>query len=362
MERINVKLAERSYSILIGSDILDRLGEELKPLGLGSRIAVITNPVVRPLYGESVEKILRESGYTVKVVEVPDGEVHKSLATAEGLYDELVGFAMDRASTVLALGGGVIGDLAGFVAATYMRGVRFVNIPTTLLAQVDSAIGGKTGVDHPQGKNLIGAFYQPSLVLCDLSLLKTLPEKEILAGMAEVVKYGVILEPDFFAFVESHVPEILKQESLTMAEVVRSSCAAKASVVEEDEREAGRRAILNFGHTLGHAVESLTGYTRYIHGEAVSMGMTAAARISHAMGLCDKEVVDRLDKLLTRIGLPTGMPEIDPEEVIRILAHDKKVKDGKVRFVLPERIGKVVIRDDVDPEMIRLIFRSSSAL
>jgi 3-dehydroquinate synthase len=358
MEKINVQLSERSYPILIGSDILTRLGEELKLLGLGSRIAVITNSVVRPLYGGLVEKTLQESGFQVKLIEVPDGEVYKSLATAEGLYDELVDFAMDRTSTVMALGGGVIGDLAGFVAATYMRGVCFVNIPTTLLAHVDSAVGGKTGVDHPRGKNLIGAFHQPSLVLCDLSLLKTLPEKELLAGMAEVVKYGVILDPDFFSFVESHVPQILKQDSRTMTEVVRSSCAAKASVVEDDEREAGRRAILNFGHTLGHAIESLTGYTRYIHGEAVSMGMTAAARISHAMGLCDKEVVSRLEKLLKRIGLPTDLPEINPEEVIRILAHDKKVRDGKVRFVLPQRIGKVVIRDDVDPEIIRSIIKS----
>ncbi len=358
MEKINVKLAERSYPILIGSDILTRLGGELKPLGLGSRIAVITNSVVRPLYGEIVEKTLQESGFNVKIIEVPDGEVHKSLATVEGLYDELVDFAMDRTSTVMALGGGVIGDLAGFVAATYMRGVRFVNVPTTLLAHVDSAVGGKTGVDHRRGKNLIGAFYQPSLVLCDLSLLETLPEKEILAGMAEVVKYGVILDPDFFAFIESHVPQILKRESLVMTEVVRSSCAAKVSVVEEDERETGRRVILNFGHTLGHAVEALTGYTRYIHGEAVSMGMTAAARISHAMGLCDKEVISRLEELLKRIGLPTDLPEIDPEEVIRILAHDKKVRDGKVRFVLPQRIGKVVIRDDVDPEVIRWVFKN----
>lgn len=358
MEKITVHLGERGYDILIGSGILSGAGEALKPLGLGSRIAVVTNSVVRPICGDFIEEVLQGSGFRVRMIEIPDGEVHKSLATAEKLYDALVDFNMDRTSTVVALGGGVIGDLAGFAAATYMRGIHFVNIPTTLLAQVDSAVGGKTGVDHPKGKNLIGAFYQPKLVICDLGQLKTLPAKELFAGMAEVVKYGVILDAGFFSFVESHVREILEQEDDAMAEVVRSSCAAKASIVEEDERESGRRAILNFGHTLGHAIESLTGYTRYIHGEAVSIGMVAAARISHAMKLCDQEVVVRLERLLAMIGLPTALPELDPDEVIRILSHDKKVRDGKVRFVLPERIGKAVVRDDVDPGIIRSVLKA----
>ena len=358
MEKIHIHLGERGYDILIGSGILSRIGEWLTPFRFGSRISVVTNSVVRPICGDLVEETLQKAGFRVRMIEIPDGEVYKSLAMAEKIYDALVDFDMDRTSTIAALGGGVIGDLAGFAAATYMRGVHFINIPTTLLAQVDSAIGGKTGVDHPKGKNLIGAFYQPRLVLCDLSLMKTLPDRELLAGMAEVVKYGVILDPGFFSFVESHVQEILKQESSAMTEMVRSSSAAKASIVEEDERESGRRVILNFGHTLGHAIESLTGYTRYVHGEAVSMGMAAAARISHAMKLCDEDVVSRLEKLLTMIGLPTALPALNPEEVIRILSHDKKVRDGKVRFVLPERIGKVVIRDDVDPNLIRSVLKA----
>ncbi len=359
MERINVQLGERSYPILIGSDIIDRVGEEMDPLGVGSRIAVVTNNVIRPLYGDRVVKSLEKSGYRVKVIEVPDGEVYKSLSSAQKIFDELVDSEMDRTSTILALGGGVIGDLAGFVAATYMRGIHFINLPTTLLAQVDSAVGGKTGVDHPKGKNLIGAFYQPRLVLCDLYVLRTLPEKELIAGMAEVVKYGVILDAGFFSFVESHIEDILNHQDDAMAEVVRSSCAAKAAIVEEDEREAGKRAILNFGHTLGHAIESLTGYDTYIHGEAVSMGMVASARIAQDMKLCDGDVVSRLEKLLKKIGLPTELPSLDPEKMIRILSHDKKVKDGKVRFVLPTRIGKVVIRDDVTPDIIRQIIKSN---
>lgn len=358
MKEIKTLLGERSYSIFVGTDILDQIGEKLKPLQLGSRVAVVTNSLVLPLYGERVRDALERSGYRVTVIEIPDGEVYKSLASAEKLYDELIRFELDRTSTVLALGGGVIGDLAGFVAATYMRGIHFVNVPTTLLAHVDSAIGGKTGVDHSRGKNLIGAFYQPRLVLCDLKVLQTLPEREMLAGMAEVVKYGVILDADFFSFVESRIPAILQHDSQSMMEVVCRSCAAKVSIVEEDERESGRRAILNFGHTLGHAIESLTGYTQYIHGEAVSMGMVAAARISLAMGLCEDELVVRLERLLKAIGLPTAVPEVNPEDVIQALSHDKKVKDGRVRFVLPDRIGNVVIRDDVDPQIIRGTFGS----
>jgi 3-dehydroquinate synthase len=338
--------------------MVTRLGQELESLRLGSRIAVLTNGVVQPLYGDLVKTALEKSGFRIKTVEIPDGEVYKSLTTVERLYDELVDFCMDRTSTILALGGGVIGDLAGFVAATYMRGIHFVNLPTTLLAQVDSAVGGKTGVDHPKGKNLIGAFHQPRLVICDLDFLRTLPGKELVAGMAEVVKYGVIADAGFFSFVESHTDEILGLESDAMAEVVRSSCTAKAAVVEQDELESGLRATLNYGHTLGHAFESLTGYSRYIHGEAVAMGMVAAARIALELRICEAEVVHRLVQLLSRIGLPTQMPELDPDDVLTILSHDKKVKDGRVRFVLPERIGKVVIHEDVDPDVIRRVLQT----
>ncbi|NOY53693.1 MAG: 3-dehydroquinate synthase [Deltaproteobacteria bacterium] len=355
MEKIDVNLGTRSYVIRIGSGLLDRVGDDLEAFNLGSRVAVITNSVVRPLYGKQVRNALERAGFQVRTVEISDGETYKTLATAERLYDEFVDFRMDRTSTIVALGGGVIGDLAGFAAATYMRGIHFINIPTTLLAQVDSAIGGKTGVDHPRGKNLIGAFYQPEAVFCDLDVLKTLPRKEQVAGMAEVVKYGVILDADFFSYLESHVMQIREQDDSALFEVVRSSCESKAHVVEEDEREAGLRAILNYGHTLGHAIESLTGYSRYIHGEAVSMGMVAAAKIARGMGLCDARVVERIVNLLQKIGLPVEIPEINADAVLEILSHDKKVSDGRVRFVLPERIGKVVIRDDVPPDLIRSV-------
>ncbi len=358
MERIEIDLGRRSYAILIGSGIIRRIGDELESLSLGSKIAIVTNGVVRPLYGNAVAHALKGKGFDVTTIEIPDGEQHKSLATAERLYDELVDFRMDRTSSIVALGGGVIGDLAGFVAATYMRGINFVNLPTTLLAQVDSAVGGKTGVDHPKGKNLIGAFHQPRFVLCDLDCLKTLPQKEVVAGMAEVIKYGVIADAGFFSFIESHTKQIVELDDSTMMEVVRSSCAAKAAVVEEDEREAGIRAILNYGHTLGHALESLTGYSRYIHGEAVAIGMVAAARIALEMKLCEPEVVDRLTGLLMGLGLTTAMPELNPDDVIAALSHDKKVQDGRVRFVLPERIGKVTIRDDVDPLIVRRVLGS----
>jgi len=357
MEKINVNLGARSYDIWIGSGLLDRVGSRLQELSLGSRIAVITNSVVRPLYGKRIQENLEACGFQVRFVEIEDGEIHKTLATAQRLYDELIDFRLDRTSTIVALGGGVIGDLAGFVAATYMRGIHFVNVPTTLLAHVDSAIGGKTGVDHPRGKNLIGAFYQPKAVFCDLEVLKTLPEKELVAGMAEVVKYGVILDANFFSFLESHLAEILQQESSAMCEVVRSSCESKAHVVEEDEQESGLRAILNYGHTLGHAIESLTGYSRYIHGEAVSMGMVGAAKIALEMGLCDTAAVERIIALLQDIGLPVRIQGIDADAALEILTHDKKVRDGKIRFILPERVGKVVMRDDVPPELIRSILK-----
>ncbi len=359
MEKVRVDLDERSYDIIIGAGALDCVGETMRSMALGRQVMVVTNAVVRPLYGDRVETLLAQSGFKVRVVETPDGEVHKSLATAAMLYDALIDFKMDRRCAIVALGGGVIGDVAGFVASTYLRGVPFVSIPTTLLAQVDSAVGGKTGVDHPKGKNLIGAFYQPRLVLCDLDLLRTLPKRELRAGMAEVVKYGVILDANFFSFVESHIEEILNLESVAMAEVVRSSCEAKATVVARDELESGLRAILNFGHTLGHAIEALTGYSQFIHGEAVAIGMVAAARIASAMGVCRERDVQRLTAVLERIGLPTRPPELDVHAVVEAMIHDKKVQDGRIRFILPERIGKVVIRDDVDPALIGTVLRRS---
>ena len=354
---VEVRLGPRSYQVRIAAGLLSRCGAEVADVELGPRAVVVTNDVVGPLYAGPVQASLEERGVAVRVVTLPDGEVHKSLATAERLYHELAAFRMDRTSWIAALGGGVVGDLAGFVAATYMRGIAFVNFPTTLLAQVDSAVGGKTGVDLPEGKNLVGAFYQPRRVLCDLAVLTTLPREELIAGMAEVVKYGVILDADFFAFVEAELPAILNRDTGALTEVVRASCAAKAAVVEADETEAGRRAVLNFGHTLGHAFETLTGYSGPVHGQAVAMGMVAAARLARAMGLCDVALVERLCGLLERIGLPTEPPPLNPERVLEVLAHDKKVRRGRLVMVLPRAIGSVEIRDDVDTELIREVLR-----
>jgi len=352
-EIVRVELGERSYDIEIGAGLLPSVGEKMRALGLTGRAGVVTNETVAPLYLDAVMKSLSAAGIEAVSLVLPDGEEFKTLPWASHLYDRLMEERFDRKCALVALGGGVIGDLTGFVAATYMRGIPFVQAPTTLLSQVDSSVGGKTGVNHPLGKNMIGAFYQPRLVTADVDTLNTLPREEFLSGMAEVVKYGVIWDAEFFGFIEANRGAILDKEPVALTHIIKRSCEIKALVVGRDERESGLRAILNYGHTVGHAVESLTNYTGYRHGEAVSIGMAVAAGLAHRMGLCDAGVPERVEALLFSLGLPVKFPrDLKPGAVLESIGHDKKAEGGKVRFVLPKRIGEVVITPDWDEEKL----------
>jgi len=345
MHVVKVELGARSYDILIGAK-LDKLGEEMSRLRVGTKVAVVTNPTVNKLYGKTVLTSLAAAGFTSMPVEIPDGEQHKTLDWANAIFTALLINTFDRRSPLVALGGGVIGDLTGFAASSYMRGVPFVQVPTTLLAMVDSSVGGKTGVNHPLGKNMIGAFYQPRLVLMDLDVLKTLPKEELLSGMAEVIKYGVIWDRELFDFLEKNREKILNLEEGPLGHIVRRSCEIKADVVSKDEREGGLRAILNFGHTVGHAVETLSDYASR-HGEAVAIGMVYAAKLAHRTGLCDARIPERIEKLINAYGLPTSLSVMKPRPTVTqfmdMIQVDKKAEAGKVRFVLPKKIGEVVI-------------------
>jgi len=353
MKTVKVGLGEKSYDILIGHP-LNKIGGMLNKYAGGAKTLIVTNPTIAKYYLKTVERSLQDAGFQVFVVQVPDGETHKSLAEANRLYATCVEYRLERESIIVGLGGGVIGDLAGYVAATFMRGLPVVQVPTTLLAQVDSSVGGKVAVNLPEGKNLVGAFYQPLLVYIDLAVLKTLPVEEMQAGMAEVIKYGVILDRDFFEYLEENIEKLRGLDSLVLETVVARCCKLKARVVEKDEREKGLRSILNFGHTLGHALEALTDYKKYKHGEAVAIGMVGACRIGGEMGMLKKEARDRIEHLIEKAGLPgrigTGL-SIDG--IVKLLSLDKKVREGKVRFVLPERIGKVVVGNDVPENIVR---------
>lgn len=342
METITVNLGERSYPIFIGSGVLALLGSLLQERQLtAKRVAVVTDTHVAPHYQEPVVQSLTEAGYDPWVVTLSPGEQHKNLTTLSWLYDKFIEGRIERRSPVIALGGGVIGDLTGFAAATFQRGVPFIQVPTTLLAQIDASVGGKTAVNHPTGKNLIGAFYQPRVVLIDVETLKTLPEREFLAGVAEVIKYGAILSPDLFTLLEEQLDTLLQHDPLLLTSVIKTCCQLKALVVEEDETEGDYRAILNFGHTLGHAVESATAYKHFLHGEAVAVGMAFAARLSCRLGLCRETIHERICRLLQKAGLPIEVPSmLTKEDVLRGLQTDKKVANGKVKFVCLEAIGK----------------------
>ncbi len=352
MQRLGIDLGERSYDILIGTGLRKRAGEFLKPVFKPSRVVVITHPSINGLYGEEVAESFIAQGWTTDIIEVPEGESSKNLNQAEKLYDHLLELNCDRKSVLVALGGGVIGDMVGFVAATYQRGISFIQVPTTLLSQVDSSVGGKTAVNHPKGKNMIGAFHQPRLVVADLETLRTLPQKEYRAGLAEVVKYGVIADARLFEFLETHYKEILDFDHKSLIHIVETSCAIKAGVVEKDERESHYRMILNFGHTFGHAIESLTGYARFVHGEAVAMGMVRAAQLSHSVGKCSEEVPKRLEALLKNLDLPVDMPGLDSSAVIESLYHDKKTMGRKIKFILVTEIGSIEIVDRMPEEEI----------
>ncbi len=345
MHIVNVSLGDRSYDIEIGES-LDQAGARLQGLGLGRKIAVVTNPTVKKLYGQRVVDSLKAAGFLVMSIEIPDGEQYKSLDWANSVYTALLINSFDRKSALVALGGGVIGDLTGFAAATFMRGVPFVQVPTTLLAMVDSSVGGKTGVNHPMGKNMIGAFYQPKKVIMDLDALKTLPREELLSGMAEVIKYGVIRDASFFDYLDKNREKVLALEPDALGYIIRRSCELKAEVVSQDEREGGLRAILNFGHTVGHAIETAENYTMR-HGYAVAIGMVYASRLAHATGLCDASVPGRLEDLIKSFGLPTDLSALSRKpavvELMDNMQVDKKAEGGKVKFVLPKKIGEVVV-------------------
>ncbi len=354
MKIVEVKLGDRTYPIHIGVS-LTHIGDALKEKNFSGKVLVITNTTVGKLYGDMVTESLKNSGFETSITRIPDGEKYKTLETVNNLYQICMDNKLERNSLIVALGGGVVGDIAGFVAATFMRGIPFVQVPTTLLSQVDSSVGGKVGVNHPKSKNMIGAFYQPSMVYTDISTLKTLPEREFNAGLAEAIKYGVIRDKKYFTVLER---DLMKIKSLHLERVeytVWRACQLKKWVVELDEKEQGLRAILNFGHTIGHAIESATNYRVYLHGEAVSIGMVCAAKIALELELLDKMWVRRIEKILIRAGLPIKH-SIDVDKIIEQLVFDKKVQDGKVRFVLPNgRPGRTVIKDDVPEDIIRKV-------
>ncbi len=341
MQTVTVHLGERSYLIHLGKGLIPRSGELVKESGCGGKVGVVTNPTVAELYLPPVQESLERSGFEVISILVPDGEEYKDVNTLCAVHDRLIEEKFDRGSTLLALGGGVIGDLVGFAAATFLRGISYVQIPTTLLAQVDASVGGKTGVNHRKGKNLIGAFNQPRLVVIDLGVLRTLPRREYLAGLAEVIKYGVIKDPTLFAFLEEKMKRLLDHDGDILQKAVSSSCAIKARVVEKDEKEDDYRSVLNFGHTIAHALETHTSYKDLLHGEAVGVGMALAASLSRAENLCDDPTLKRIHRLIQRAGLATELPPgIKIEQLVEKMEMDKKSMVGKIKFVLCAGLGK----------------------
>ena len=351
---VPVNLGTRSYSIVVEPGALTTVGERLRALGVGRRAALLTDAGIMRLHGGAVVSSLKDAGFTVTVIEVPEGETAKTLAVAETCWDRLLAAGIDRSSTVLGLGGGAVGDLAGFVAATYMRGVNFVTLPTTVLAQVDASIGGKTAIDHPKAKNLIGAFHQPRLVVVDPAVARTLPERDFRSGLAEIVKHGIVLERAYFEEVERDAARLLARELDVLDRVIGGSCRLKASVIERDpEEQSDLRFSLNYGHTIGHALEAVTGFERWTHGEAVSLGIVAEARLARRLRLADEATVARQERLLAAVGLPVRAEHLDADAVLTAITHDKKARDGRVPFVLAPSLGAFRVVYDVPPAEVR---------
>ncbi|MFC1949642.1 3-dehydroquinate synthase [Chloroflexota bacterium] len=346
MKKVSVRLAPSSYDILIGSGLLDQVGARLKELDFSDKLVIVTDSTVRKLYGDTLKQGLDDNGFDVLLIEIPAGEEQKSLETAGRLYYELTDFYAERTTPVIALGGGVIGDLAGFVASTYMRGVPLVQVPTTLLSQGDSSIGGKVAVNHGKLKNKIGAFYHPRVTISDTDTLRSLSPRELSDGLAEIIKHGVILNAELFSFIEQNLDKIKSLDSEVIEKVVSRSAEIKAGVVEKDELDTGLRNILNYGHTVGHAIEAVSGLKIW-HGEAVAIGMLVEATISNGMGLIDKGEVDRLKTVLASAGLPTKLPSLKSGDLIEAMKHDKKIQQGRLRFVLPKKIGEALVTDEV---------------
>ncbi len=349
--QVRIELAERSYAILIGSGLLGQAAS-YADLPRATQALIVSNTTVAPLYVQALKSALLAHHREVHVVELPDGEAHKDWTTLNLIFDALLVRTSDRKTVLYALGGGVVGDMTGFAAASYMRGVPFVQVPTTLLAQVDSSVGGKTAINHPLGKNMIGAFYQPQRVICDLDTLKTLPERELSAGLAEVIKYGPIADMALLDWLELNMDALRAREPVALAHAVRRSCEIKAQVVGQDEREAGLRAILNFGHTFGHAIEAGMGYGAWLHGEAVGCGMVMAATLSQRLGLVDPAFVQRLRRLIERAGLPVVGPQLDAQDnagrYLALMQVDKKAEAGEIRFVVIEEPGRAGVRGAPD--------------
>ncbi len=358
MQTLTVDLNERSYPIHIGENLLSR-PELMLPHLPRKQAAIVTNTTVAPLYLDTLSKALAKEGVDVVPVILPDGEAYKNSATLNLIYDALLTRRCERKTTLIALGGGVIGDLTGFAAATYLRGVPFIQVPTTLLAQVDSSVGGKTGINHPLGKNMIGAFYQPKLVLADTTTLNTLPERELSAGLAEIIKYGLIRDLPFFEWLEQNMDKLLARDLQALAYAIKRSCENKAEVVAADEREGGVRALLNLGHTFGHAIEAGMGYGNWLHGEAVAAGTVLAADLSQRMGWIAENEFARIRALFERARLPVDAPDLGVENYLDHMAVDKKVESGRIRFVLLKSIGAAIVTADVTEQALRDTLRGT---
>ncbi|MGI4813978.1 MAG: 3-dehydroquinate synthase [Janthinobacterium lividum] len=350
MQTVTVELGTRSYPIHIGAGLLERT-DLFAPHCAGELVMIVTNTTVAPLYAETLRRTLAPLGKHVETIELPDGEAHKTWQTLQLIFDALLTRRADRKSTLIALGGGVVGDMTGFAAATFMRGIAFIQVPTTLLAQVDSSVGGKTGVNHPLGKNMIGAFHQPAAVIADTATLATLPERELAAGLAEVIKTAAVGDADFFARVESQIDALNAREPVALAAAIKRSCEVKAAVVGADEREGGVRAILNFGHTFGHAIEAGMGYGAWLHGEAVGCGMVMAADLSARRGLLDASARARVDALVQAAHLPVRAPAFDAARYIELMSIDKKAEGGSIKFVLLDGLGKALVTGVPDADL-----------
>ena len=352
MESLTVDLGERSYRICIAPGLISRAGRLISSLPVGRLVTIVTNTTVAPLYLDQLMRSLQDFSFTPSAVVLPDGEQHKNLHQTADMYRQLVERGLDRTCPIVALGGGVVGDIAGFTASTFLRGVPLIQVPTTLLSQVDSSVGGKTGVNLAEGKNLVGTFYQPSLVIIDTDVLKTLPGREFTAGMAEVIKYGIIRDRSLFeSLLKRSAQDLTIHDTPGLIRVIKACCSIKAGITSRDERESNERSLLNFGHTVGHAVETLTGYASYKHGEAVSIGMAVASRLSCVWGLCAEEDSSRVTALLKRTGLPTELPVFPLNAYLEVIEKDKKKSKGVIRMVLMRSIGEVVL-ENINPERL----------
>jgi len=358
--KILVPLGKKSYEVTLEAGILNNISEELFKIGINKKrkILVISNAEISNLYGKNFLTNLKDNNFNAQIFLIKAGETYKNLQTLSEIYDAAFEFGLDRNSLIIALGGGIVGDITGLAAATWLRGVDYIQIPTTLLSMVDSSVGGKTAVNHPKGKNLIGTFNQPKAVYIDPETLKTLPPREFNAGMAEVIKYGVIKDRGLFEFLEDekNKVDLINLENQSLIKIINSSIKTKSQIVSQDEQEHGVRAILNYGHSFGHVIENLCGYGKYLHGEAISIGMRIAGEIAIEKGLWSKEQSSRQNNLIKKYGLPTQIPKIKKKEVLNILMGDKKVRDGKMRFVLPKQIGEVDIYDDIEDSLFLKYF------